>query len=93
MPAVVLCSRKARRRLPAPNDRHETDSGDTWCCKDERKNRGNNTYLYRRERRMQEHGGEAVRSRLIWTERRRYRTPKIGGAWRKGDWNVARLLL
>ncbi|KAK8589622.1 hypothetical protein V6N12_024016 [Hibiscus sabdariffa] len=57
------------------------------------KNKGSNTYLYRRERRMQEHGGETVRSRLIWTERRRYRMPEIDSAWRKGDWNVTRLLL
>ncbi|KAK9033446.1 hypothetical protein V6N11_018479 [Hibiscus sabdariffa] len=90
---VVLCLGKTRRRLHTPNDRRKTENGDTWCCKDERKNRGNNTYLNRRERQMQEHGDEAVRSRLIWTEWRRYRTPETGVVWRKGDWNVARLML
>ncbi|KAK9005385.1 hypothetical protein V6N11_042820 [Hibiscus sabdariffa] len=37
--------------------------------------------------------GARRRGSSIWTERRRYRTPELGGAWRKGDWNVARLLL
>ncbi|KAK9044753.1 hypothetical protein V6N11_058645 [Hibiscus sabdariffa] len=48
------------------------------------KNRGSNTYLYRRERQLQEHGGEAVQSGLIWTRRRHYRTPELGGARREG---------
>ncbi|KAK9005384.1 hypothetical protein V6N11_042819 [Hibiscus sabdariffa] len=48
------------------------------------KNRGNNTYLYRRERQLQEHGGEAFRSGLIWIGRRHYRTPELGDARREG---------